>query len=280
MTTRTGSLLPDLLSIYPPTVWLVLLTTGLTIGLLAGFLGVGGGVVAVPVLLEVFSAVGVPGPQATPLAFGTAQASILIASLTAVVAHWRAGRIDRGLVRAWLPALCAGTALGLAVGPLMPDEALKGLFAVVAATLGTKMALGNRFVLATRQPSGAAGQIAPGMVGALSAAVAVGGGTLSTPVLSLFGFPIRNAIGAGALFNLVVALPATSVFLALGWDAPGRPADAVGHAAVFCVAAISFPALFVAPIAARWSVHAPVVLMRRLFALCLCAIAVRLLLQL
>jgi uncharacterized membrane protein YfcA len=118
------------------------------------------------------------------------------------------------------------------------------------------------------------------LVGALSASVAVGGGTLSTPVLSLFAFPIRKAIGAGALFNLVVALPSTLVFAVLGWGTSGRPADAVGHIAVCCAAATSLPALFVAPIAARWSAHAPAVIMRRLFALCLGAIAVRLLLQL
>ena len=70
---------------------------------------------------------------------------------------------------------------------------------------------------------------------------------MSTPVLSLFSFPIRHAIGAGALFNLIISLPATAAFLAMDWQTPGRPADSVGDVAMFCVAALSLPVLFVAP---------------------------------
>ncbi len=102
---------------------------------------------------------------------------------------------------------------------------------------------------------------------------------MSTPVLTLFSFSIKRAIGAGALFNLIIAVPATLVFLQMDRDVPGRPADALGDVAVFCVATLSLPALFVAPIAARWSARAPVSLLRRLFALCLAVIAVRLLLR-
>jgi uncharacterized protein len=268
------------LSIYPPTAWIVLLAAGIVIGLLAGLLGVGGGIVAVPVLLDVFANLGLPDTTATPLAIGTAQASVLIASITAVLAHWRGGTIDRALVKAWLPALMVGTVAGLALGPLAPAKVLTGLFAVIAALLGLKMALGDRLVFAHRLPTGAAAQIAPVLVGGLAAALGVGGGTLSTPVLSLFSFPIRRGIGAGALFNLVIALPATITFFAQGWGIAGKPADAIGEIAWFCVAALSLPALFVAPVAARWSARAPLALLRRLFALCLIAIAFRLLLRL
>jgi len=123
------------------------------------------------------------------------------------------------------------------------------------------------------------GHLPPALVGLVASAVGVGGGTLSTPVLSLFSFPIGRAIGAGALFNLVISLPATAFFLAHDLGLPGRPADALGDVALFCVATLSLPALFVAPVAARWSARAPVVLLRRLFALCLAAIALRLLLR-
>ncbi len=269
----------DLLSIYPVTVWAVLLTTGIVIGLLAGLLGVGGGILALPVLLEVFDATGVPADVVMPLAVGTSQTCMLIASLTAASAHWRAGTIDRTLVKEWLPALIVGTGLGLALGPLAPAKVLTVLFAAIAAGLGLKMALGDQVVLRRHPLTGPTAQLPPTLVGALAAALGIGGGTLSTPVLSLFSFPIRRAIGAGALFNLLVSLPATIAFLAMGWHTPGRPPDSVGDVAMFCVAALSLPALFVAPMAARWSSRAPVVLLRRSFALCLCAIAVRIALR-
>jgi uncharacterized membrane protein YfcA len=275
-----GVYVHDLLSIYPPTVWIVLLAAGGVIGLLAGLLGVGGGVVAVPVLLEVFAAIDVPESTAVPLAVGTAHASILIASLTAALAHWRAGTIDRPLVKSWLPAVAFGTAVGLALGPFAPAKLLTIVFAGLAAVLAAKMALGEHMFSTRRPLKGIGTHIAAWLVGVLASALGVGGGTLSTPVLSMFSFPIRRAIGAGALFNLVIALPATIVFLCAGWSTPGRPADSVGEVALLCLAALSLPALFVAPIAARWSARAPVVLLRRLFAVCLAAIAVRMLLRL
>lgn len=267
------------LSIYPPMAWIALLAAGIVIGVLAGLLGVGGGIVAVPVLLDVFGQLGMPEATATPLAIGTAQASVLIASITAILAHWRSGTIDRTLVKAWLPALMAGTAIGLAIGPFAPARLLTGIFAIVAALLGLKMVMGDSLALSNKQPAGARAQIAPFLVGGLAASLGVGGGTLSTPALSLFSCPIRQAIGAGALFNLIIALPATITFLAQGWDVAGKPADAVGDIALFCVATLSLPALFVAPVAARWSANAPLVLLRRLFALCLVAIVVRLLIR-
>jgi uncharacterized membrane protein YfcA len=267
------------LSTYPPAVWALLLGTSVLIGLLAGLLGVGGGIVVVPVLLDVFSIMGVGEANAVVLAVGTAQASILVTSLTAALAHWRAGTIDGPLVRAWLPALLAGTLLGLALSVFAPTKLLTGLFAGIATALAIKMATGDRLALAREPLKGLVGQLPPLIVGLLASAVGVGGGTLSTPVLALFSFPIKHAIGAGALFNLVIATPATLFFLIADVGTPGRPVDALGDVALFCVAALSLPALFVAPVAARWSARAPVSVLRRLFALCLAAIALRLLLR-
>jgi uncharacterized membrane protein YfcA len=267
----------ELFSAYPPEAWAALLATGALIGLLAGLMGVGGGVVAVPVLLEIFALAGVAEPAAVLLSVGTAQASILVASVTAVAAHWRAGTIDRTLVKAWLPGLMAGVVLGLTLAPFAPARLLTFVFATVAAALAVKMVAGDRLALSRHQPQGLLSHLAPLTVGGLASAIGVGAGTLSTPILTLFSYPIRNAIGAGALFNLVISLPATIVFLLIDWNAPGRTTDALGDVALFCVAALSLPALFVAPVAARWSARAPVAWLRRLFALCLAIIAARLL---
>ena len=269
----------ELFSAYPPVVCTLLLGTGILIGLLAGFLGVGGGVVAVPILLDVFAVMGLGEANAVALAVGTAQASILVASVTAVAAHWRADTIDGPLVRTWLLALLVGTVLGLALSAYAPARLLTGLFAIVAGALAVKMAIGERLAFARAPLKGFPGQLPPTIVGMLAAAVGVGGGTLSTPVLSLFSFPIKRAIGAGAVFNLAISLPATAFFLTTDLGMPGRTIDALGDVALFCVAALSLPALFVAPVAARWSARAPVSVLRRLFALCLAAIALRLLLR-
>jgi uncharacterized membrane protein YfcA len=267
----------DFLSVYSLTIWIVLLGTGVAIGLLAGLLGVGGGIVSVPVLLGIFTAMGMPEAMALALAVGTAHTNILVASLTATWAHTRAGTVDRDLVRSWLPAMVAGIVAGLLLGPLVPPRVLTLTFAAIATGLGVKMAIGDRLVIARRLPAGPAAHAAPALVGALAAALGIGGGTLSTPVLSLFSFPIQRAVGAGSLFNLIIALPATVAFLTRDWGAAGRLPDDVGDVSILAVVALSLPALFVAPAAARWSSRVPVGLLRHAFALCLAAIAFRLL---
>jgi uncharacterized membrane protein YfcA len=209
----------ELLNLYPLTVCLILLATSVAIGLLGGLLAVGGGILAVPVLIEVFRSIGVPSDEIVALSVGTAQASVLIASVTAAHAHWRAGTIDHALVRQWLPSLLFGAALGLILGPFAPAKLLTGIFAVVAAGLGLKMALGPRFVVSRHPLRGPLGQMPPVLVGGLASALGVGGGTLSTPMLALFSFPVQQAVGAGALFNVVIALPATVAFLAMGGTA-------------------------------------------------------------
>ncbi|MFZ5783559.1 MAG: sulfite exporter TauE/SafE family protein [Pseudomonadota bacterium] len=266
----------DFVATYSPAAWIGLLSAGVLIGLLGGLLGIGGGVVAVPVLIELFGIMGLESGIGVATAIGTAQASIVIASATAAAAHWRAGTIDAALVRSWLPGLLVGSAVGLWIGSIASPALLTTLFAAIAIGLALKIAAGDRLVIAPAPPGGALGQLPPAVVGALASAVGVGGGTLSTPVLTLFRFPIRRAIGAGALFNLVIALPATAFFLGHDLDRPGRPGDALGDVALICAAALSVPALFVAPIAARWSSRVPVWLLRRLFALCLIVIAARL----
>lgn len=84
-----------------------LLAAGAAIGLLAGLHGIGGGVVAVPVLLEMLSG----RPDAAGMAIGTTHAAVLVSALPAFVAHARAGGVDRRLVRGWLPAMLVGALL-------------------------------------------------------------------------------------------------------------------------------------------------------------------------
>jgi uncharacterized membrane protein YfcA len=131
----------ELISAYPPGIWLILLATGLVIGVLAGLLGVGGGVIAVPILLEVFDALGMAEAPAISLAVGTAQATILATSLTAATAHWRADTIDWSLVRNWTPSLIVGIAVGLILASCAPVNLLTSLFAAAAAGLALKWQL-------------------------------------------------------------------------------------------------------------------------------------------
>jgi len=241
---------------------ILLLLAGLAIGLAGGLLGIGGGVIAVPALLEILAHL--PVPERLPLAIGTAQAVILLSSVSAVRAHAQGGGVETGLLRAWLPAMILGAGLGLLLAPFAPATLSLLVFAGIATALGGALLLGDRARLAEGLPCTAIGWLPPGLIGLVSAALGVGAGTLSGPALGLFGVGLHRAVGSGAVFNLAVAAPATLASLALGQ---------VSFAGLLLLAA---PAMLVAPWAARLSRRLPQRLLAWGFALCLAAIAGRL----
>ena len=246
------------------TLWslILLLLAGGAIGLAGGLLGIGGGVIAVPALLEIFAHL--PVADRLPLAIGTAQAVILLSSITAMRAHGRGGGVDTSLLRAWLPAMILGGLLGLALAPFAPASVSLMVFAAIAAALGGTLLLGGRAQCAEGLPAPPAGWLPPGLIGLASAALGVGAGTLSGPALGLFGVGLHRAVGAGAVFNLAIAMPASLLALGLGQvSLPG-------------LLLLAGPAMLVAPGAARLSRRLPQRVLAAGFAVCLFGIAGRL----
>jgi uncharacterized membrane protein YfcA len=243
-----------------PAAMLLLAAGGAVIGAVGGLLGIGGGIIAVPLLLEVFAAQGLPPEAATPMAIGTAQAVILLSSLSAALSHHRRGSVDAALLRAWLPAVTLGGLAGLALAPFLPVTLSLAIFALISLALAIS--------LLRPAPGGTGGDVPRGLappaaIGLLSAALGVGAGTLSGPVLGMLGLPLPRAIGAGAVFNLAVALPATIGFAAMGGIDP------------VATLALALPAMTTAPGFATLAARLPVTKLRLAFALCLLAIAAR-----
>jgi uncharacterized membrane protein YfcA len=266
----------DLFSSFGLGPLLVLLAAGVGIGLIGGLLGIGGGVVAVPILLEVFGTRALSDVDRSALAIGTSQAVILLSSLAAVWAHGMGGRIDAAILRAWTGPMILGALIGLVLAPFTPPSLSLTGFAVIALLLGAKMLLGDRVVLADELPKGPRAWISPLLIGLFSADLGVGAGTLTGPVLGLFRVPLKRVVGAGAAFNLAVAFPSMIAFIVMGLGRPGLPVDAIGYVSVGATTLLAVPAMLAAPAAARLAGRMSPRLLGIIFALCLFAIAARL----
>jgi uncharacterized membrane protein YfcA len=267
----------DILAGYGWPAILALGLAGALIGAVGGLLGIGGGVIAVPVLMDVFGAIAVAEAARLPLSVGTAHLVVALAAAPALWGHARAGTLDRPILRAWLPALACGGVLGLLAARLVPPALALAIFAALTLMLAAQMLAGRRLRLGTAPPGGPAGLLPPALVGLLAAGLGIGAGTLSGPVLGLFGVKLLRAVGAGAAFNLTVALP--SALLAAFGAAPtaGLPGDAMGHVALGAGALLALPAMAVAPAAARLARRLPDRALRALFVGTLLAIAARML---
>jgi uncharacterized membrane protein YfcA len=219
---------PDTLSLL---YWLVplLLLAGAIAGLLAGLLGVGGGIVIVPALYHNFSYLDVADEVRMHLAVGTSLATIIPTSIRSVMAHNARGSFDRGLFKQWVPGIILGVLAGTWLANLASFHELTLIFATVALIVAIYMAMGSPdWKLREGLPPNPVNSLVAAVIGAISAMMGIGGGTLSVPTLNLCGVPIHRSVGTAAGFGLVIAVPGTLGFIVGGWNNEMLPPFSLG----------------------------------------------------
>lgn len=254
----------------------VLVLTGAVAGVLAGLLGVGGGIVIVPVLFNLFPFLGIDEAVRMHLAIGTSLATIIPTSIMSARAHDRRGSIDRALLRSWGPAVFVGVVAGTVLGAGARGDVLTAIFAVVALLVAANMALRSEsMTLAASLPIGWARHALGLVVGGFSVVMGIGGGTLSVPILTAFSHPIRRAVGTAAALGFVIAVPGTIGFIIAGLDVPDRPPGSLGYVNLIGFALIVPATMLTAPLGARIAHAISPSLLRKAFAVFLLATSLR-----
>lgn len=215
--------------------WLALLAvslvlTGLLAGVMAGLLGVGGGIVIVPVLYHVFTLMGIDESVRMHMAVGTSLATIVPTSIMSARAHRRRGSLRPDILRRLVPAVIVGVGLGAVLSGYVSGSVLTAVFACVALLVALSMAF-KRDDFAVREGlPGTIGTSALGVsIGSLSTLMGIGGGTLSVPVLNALRVPMHVAVGTGAALGLIISLPGALAFFINGLDVPLRPPASLGY---------------------------------------------------
>jgi uncharacterized membrane protein YfcA len=181
-------------------------------GLLAGLVGIGGGVVVVPVIYYGLLGAGTAADHAAHIAVGTSLAAILPAAVVSSIGHWRAGNTDLGFMREWGPGIAAGVVAAQLAAPHLRGSLMTSIFSVVCLVFAARFALPNRFApIAQRPPTGARRSLAGGTIGLFSGLAGVGGGILTNIVMTLSGVPMHKSVGRAASVGVVIGLPATIV---------------------------------------------------------------------
>lgn len=259
----------------------LLLATGLVAGLVGGLLGVGGGIVIVPVLYHVFREQGVDASVRMHLAVGTSLGTIVLTAFRSVRSHHARGVVDTELLRSWGGAVLAGVLLGSLLARNVDGRFLTGVFGGVALLVSMQLAFGSEaWKLRDGVPAGAPRQALGALIGFFSVLMGLGGGTLGVPILSAFGVPIHRAVGTAAGLGLVIGLPGCLSFVASGWGVPQRPPFSAGFVNLLGLAAITPATWLAAPLGARLAHALPRLWLRRAFAFFLALTALHMLLEL
>lgn len=229
-----------------------LLAAGAAGGLLAGLLGVGGGIVIVPVLDFALVAAGVDPAVAMHVAVATSMATIVPTSISSSRSHARRGSIDFAVARRWSLPIVIGSLAGSLVASAVDARALAGVFGVVAGLAALKMVLPlDHLVLRPSIPGGPGGAAVPASIGAVSAMMGIGGGTLTVPTMTLCGEPVHKAVGTAALLGLWISVPATLGFLLVDTAGSTMPPWTVGYVSLQGFVVVAPVAWLAAPLGAR-----------------------------
>lgn len=229
-----------------------MLVTGIAGGVLAGLLGIGGGIVVVPVLEGVLEVLGVDASVRMHIAVATSLAVIVPTSIASSRAHHNRGSVDTELAKHWLPFIFIGAIAGIIIASHVGGNVLTAVFAAVALLVALKMVLPlDNWNLATEVPRGAATLLMPATIGMVSTMMGIGGGSLSVPALTLMNEPIHRAVGTAALLGLLISIPGTLGFIWSGFGNELLPPGCLGYVNLIGFAVIAPTSVFAAPLGAR-----------------------------
>ena len=259
------------------TTYLLYIALGALAGVLAGLLGIGGGLVIVPMLNFAFEAQQFPAEHIQHVALGTSLATIIFTSLSSMRAHHKRGAINYAAFWRLVPGILVGTYLGAWIASLMSTMWLKALFGVFLYYVATQMLMGIK-PKPTRSMPGMAGTFGVGnVIGIFSALVGIGGGTLTVPFLSWCNQTMHTAIATAAAVGLPIALSGTAGFLVNGMGVEGIPGPHVGYIYVPAFLGIISMSVLTAPLGAKLAHSLPVDKLKRIFAILLYLVGSRML---
>lgn len=258
-------------------IWIEYALTGLASGFLAGYLGIGGGIVLVPVLSFLFSRDPQTAAVAVHMAVATSLASMLFSSLSSILSHHRRRAIDWPLVRRLLPGLLAGALAGAVIADHLDSSTLGRVFGGFALLVGLRLLRGSARVNDRPLPGPVTtGGIGFG-IGMVSSLLGIGGGSMTVPWQLWHGLKARNAIATAAACGYPIAVAGTFGFVLLGNDAGGVPA--LGYVHLQALAGVALFSVFGAPLGVAAIHRSRSQTARRVFAAFLLVVGMKMLVQ-
>ncbi|MDO5756195.1 MAG: sulfite exporter TauE/SafE family protein [Rhodobacterales bacterium] len=207
----------------------MLLAIGAFAGVLAGLLGVGGGIILVPSFFYAFHTLGYDSAQLMQICLATSLATIIVTSARSVLSHNRKGAVEWQILRTWAPGIGIGAVVGVIVATSLRSDVLQAIFGTLALCVGIYMLLGRtHWRLSTSMPGGMRRAVLSPLVGFLSVLMGIGGGSFGVPLMTLHGVPIHRAVATAAGFGAAIAVPSVIGFLLMDVAPGGRPPWTIG----------------------------------------------------
>jgi uncharacterized protein len=218
------------------------LLLGSLAGFLAGLLGIGGGIILIPLFLWTFQSIGMAPEIIVHLAFGTSLAIIIPTAISSTLGHRRRGNVAWRAVGWMAISGVLGVGLGSTLAANLSGPLLRGLFGLMQIGVALKMFHQPRLPPEESENPPPFRLLLVGFaVGAFSAFFGVGGGVVAVPMMIiLLRFPIHLAVGSSSGLMMVSSLFGTASYIFHGWNLALLPPYSWGYVN-WLVAAIIAP---------------------------------------
>ncbi len=268
--------MPELTVLLPMAA--LLLIIGAFAGVVAGLLGVGGGIILVPAFYFAFSGLGYANAQLMQICLATSLATIVFTSIRSVHSHHKKGAVDWGILRRWAPGIAMGAVVGMIATTGLRSTFLMGVFGVLGILVGLYLAFGREhWRLGSAMPEGPARWIVSPVLGLLSVLMGIGGGSFGVPLMTLYSVPIHRAVATAAGFGLIIAAPAVAGFLMTPTETIGRPPFMIGQVNVAAFLVIISMTMLTTPFGVRLAHSMDPKPLRRVFAVFITLMALNML---
>ncbi len=248
---------------------------GLAAGVLAGLLGIGGGLIIVPVLMMLFQYQGFDPASLAHVAIGSSLVTIIPTAIASTLAHHRKGAVDWQVFASMSPGLLAGALAGALLADQLQTLWLQRLFGVFLLAVAAQMLWGKISASRLEQlPQAWLLSTTGAVIGVVSGLLGIGGGTMTVPMLARYGKPLARAVATSAACGLPIALAGSLGFI---WFGEQRAHYSTGYVYWPAVLAISAASMLTAPWGAVLAHSLPVHTLKRVFALLLVLVGLKLL---
>jgi uncharacterized membrane protein YfcA len=266
----------------PELQWIVYyLLLGLFVGYFSGLLGIGGGLIMVPILTFLFEQQHIPANNILHMALGTSMATILFTSVSSTYQHHAHGAVNWDAFFFITPGILLGTALGALIVGQIEALYLTIFFVLFVYFAATQMLIGFKPDATRNYPTRMEVTFAGMVIGGISSVVSIGGGVLSVPYLIWHRQPMRSAIATSSALGFPIAFGGTLGYIANGYfGGLNLPTYSLGYVYPPALIWLVIGTVVTAPMGARATHSMPVDMLRKIFAFFLFALATKMLLKL
>lgn len=257
--------------------WVLLsyLGLGIFVGFFAGLLGIGGGAIMVPILTSLFIAQNFDPQLIVHMALGTSMASILFTSISSVRAHHKHQAVIWPIVKSMTLGIVLGTVLTTFIVSYIPTLYLTIIFSILLTLISLQMWLNIKPKPSRKIPNLFYTSIIAYLIGGVSALIAIGGGSLTVPFLTRCNISIKKAIATSSAVGFTIAFSGAIAYGYTGLNTDNTPQNSWGFIywpAVLCISSMS---IMTAPIGAKWAHKLPVNTLKKVFAILLFILSIK-----